>query len=273
VKVLDFGLAKRLGPASGSSAAEVLTRDGTALGTLSFMSPEQLLGSAVDHRSDLFSCGVVLYEMVTGRLPFEGSTSVAVADAILHAEPRDFGERPVPEGFKRIVRRLLEKDPGRRFASAEDVAGALKGQQAALAPVPAGKISRNVRILLAAAVVAAVALGAWAWSRAARVRRAREAVPEIARLVSAGEFPRAAALLREARTILPGDAAVEKLWTDATSECSVESDPPGADVSIRLYRGNPDLWETLGQTPLRKVRVPATITSGRSRSRAFAPVT
>jgi len=256
VKVLDFGLAKRLGPASGSSAAEVLTRDGTALGTLSFMSPEQLLGSAVDHRSDLFSCGVVLYEMVTGRLPFEGSTSVAVADAILHAEPRDFGERPVPEGFKRIVRRLLEKDPGRRFASAEDVAGALKGQQAALAPVPAGKLSRNVRILLAAAVVAAVALGAWAWSRAARVRRAREAVPEIARLVSAGEFPRAAALLREARTILPGDAAVEKLWTDATSECSVESDPPGADVSIRLYRGNPDLWETLGQTPLRKVRVP-----------------
>ena len=256
VKVLDFGLAKRLGPASGSSAAEVLTRDGTALGTLSFMSPEQLLGSAVDHRSDLFSCGVVLYEMVTGRLPFEGSTSVAVADAILHAEPRDFGERPVPEGFKRIVRRLLEKDPGRRFASAEDVAGALKGQQAALAPVPAGKLSRNVRILLAAAVVAAVALGAWAWSRAARVRRAREAVPEIARLVSAGEFPRAAVLLREARTILPGDAAIEKLWTDATSECSVESDPPGADVSIRLYRGNPDLWETLGQTPLRKVRVP-----------------
>jgi hypothetical protein len=81
-------------------------------------------------------------------------------------------------------------------------------------------------------------------------------MPEIARLVNAGEFPQAAALLREARVALPGNAALEKLWTDATSECSVESEPPGADVSIRPYRGNPDLWETLGQTPLLKVRVP-----------------
>ena len=98
VKVLDFGLAKRLatGPASGEAAPE-LTREGTTLGTLSYMSPEQLLGKPVDRRSDLFSFGVVLYEMVTGRLPFQGSTTVAVADAILHAEPRDFGERPVPE--------------------------------------------------------------------------------------------------------------------------------------------------------------------------------
>ena len=81
-------------------------------------------------------------------------------------------------------------------------------------------------------------------------------MPEIARLVNAAEFPQAAALLREARVALPGNAALEKLWTDATSECSVESEPPGADISIRPYRGDPDLWETLGQTPLLKVRVP-----------------
>ncbi len=258
VKVLDFGLAKRLGTESGSadSAPAALTREGTTLGTLSYMSPEQLLGKAVDRRSDLFSFGVVLYEMVTGRLPFEGSTTVAVADAILHAEPRNFGQQPVPEELKRIVRRLLEKDPSRRFASAEQLLEALRAQQTAMAPARTGGLSRKSRILLVVAVVVAVALSAVTWRRAARTRRAREALPEIARLVSAGEFPQAAAKLREVRAVLPGDAAVEKLWRDATSECSVESDPPGADVSIRLYRGNPDLWESLGQTPLRKVRVP-----------------
>jgi len=255
VKVLDFGLAKRLGSGPAAGAGPELTREGTTLGTLSYMSPEQLLGKAVDARSDLFSFGVVLYEMVTGRLPFQGSTTVAVADAILHAAPRDFGEKPVPEGLTRIVRRLLEKDPDRRFTSAEDLLGALRAEQTAMAPVPAGRISRKSRIFLAVLAVAVVALGAWAWRRAARTRRAREAIPEIARLVGAGEFPQAAALLREARAVLPGDAALEKLWTDATSECSVQSDPPGADVSIRPYRAAPDLWESLGQTPI-KVRAP-----------------
>jgi predicted esterase len=256
VKVLDFGLAKRLesGPAAG--AGPELTREGTTLGTLSYMSPEQLLGKAVDARSDLFSLGVVLYEMLTGRLPFEGSTTVAVADAILHAEPRDFGERPVPEGLKRIVRRLLEKDPTGRFESADKVLEALRGQQAAMSPRRAGSLSRSSRTLLAVAAVAVVALGAWAWRRAERTRRAREAMPEIARLVNSGEFPQAARLLREARVALPGNAALEKLWTDATWECSIESDPPGADVSIRPYRADPEVWETLGQTPLLKARIP-----------------
>jgi serine/threonine protein kinase/formylglycine-generating enzyme required for sulfatase activity len=257
VKVLDFGLAKRLtaGPASGEAAPE-LTREGTTLGTLSYMSPEQLLGKAVDRRSDLFSFGVVVFEMVTGRLPFQGSTTVAVADAILHAEPRDFGEKPVPEALKAIVRKLLDKDPERRFASAEEVHTALKAVEASMAPARSAGLSPKVRALLAAAAVAVLALAGWLWHRASRTRWAREAVPEIARLVNAGEFPQAAALLREARTVLPGDAGLEKLWMDATSECSVESDPPGADISIRPYRANPELWETLGQTPLRKVRVP-----------------
>jgi hypothetical protein len=259
VKVFDFGLAKLFATApektEGPTEAR-LTDEGASLGTITHMSPEQLLGKAVDRRSDLFSFGVVLYEMVTGRLPFLGSTTVAVADAILHAEPRDFGESPVPEGLKAIIRKLLQKDPGRRFESAEQVLEALRALQVAMAPARASHLSRNSRILIAAAAVAVVALGALAWRSAERTRRAREAMPEIARLVNAGEFPQAAALLREARVALPGNAALEKLWTDATSECSVESEPPGADVSIRPYRGNPDLWETLGQTPLLKVRVP-----------------
>ena len=137
VKVFDFGLAKLFGPTPESTEGPTearLTEEGASLGTITHMSPEQLLGKVVDRRSDLFSFGVVLYEMVTGRLPFLGSTTVAVADAILHAEPRDFAESPVPEGLKAIIRKLLQKDPGRCFESAEQVLEALRALQAAIAP-------------------------------------------------------------------------------------------------------------------------------------------
>ena len=154
------------------------------------MSPEQLLGKAVDRRSDLFSFGVVLYEMVTGRLPFEGSTTIAVADAILHAEPRDFGEQPVPEKLKAIIRKLLEKDPGRRYASAEEVHAELKALEASLAPArPAGLSRTRPDPRRRPPPSLAVAAGGWLWHRASRARWAREtATPEIARLVDAEEF-------------------------------------------------------------------------------------
>jgi dienelactone hydrolase/predicted Ser/Thr protein kinase len=259
VKVLDFGLAKRLEPghAPGGSRPE-LTREGTTLGTLSYMSPEQLLGKDVDQRSDLFSFGVVLYEMLTGRLPFEGSTGVAVADAILHAEPRRFGDRTVPDGLQRTVRKLLEKDPERRFASAEDVRDALKALQAPDTPgrAAARGLSRRGQALVALAAAAVVVVAGFFWQRTSRERRARETIPEITRLVAEEDFPKAAALARQARLVLPEDPALEKLWTQATIEVSAESDPPGADVSCRPYRGGAGAWETVGRTPLAGVRVP-----------------
>ena len=257
VKVLDFGLAKRLesGPAAG--AGPELTREGTTLGTLSYMSPEQLLGKAVDARSDLFSFGVVLYEMVTGRLPFEGSTTVAVADAILHGAPRDFGDKVLPERLKSIIRRLLEKDLAKRYASAEQVKSELSGLEASMAPARPAGLSRRGRVLIAAAAVVAALAGGWLWRRASRARWAREvATPEITRLVAAEDFTRAATLAREAIAVLPKDPTLEKLFAQATMDVSVESIPPGADVSYRPYRGDPGRWETLGQTPLVKARVP-----------------
>jgi dienelactone hydrolase len=256
VKVLDFGLAKRLesGPAAGDGPE--LTREGTTLGTLPYMSPEQLLGKAVDARSDLFSLGVVLYEMVTGRLPFPGSTTIAVADAILHAAPRDFGGAAVPEPLKAIIRKLLEKDPGRRVASAEEVRAALGALVTPDAPARAARSSNRSRVLAVAAAAAVIAVGGFFWQRASRMRRAHEAIPEIARLVAEEDFPKAAALAREARLVLPRDPALAKLWAQATIEVSAESDPPGAEVSCRPYRGDAGAWETVGQTPLAGVRVP-----------------
>jgi len=257
-KVLDFGLAKIVGTGDPEGATlEKVTAEGTASGTLGYMSPEQLLGKPLDRRSDLFSFGVVLYEMVTAQLPFQGGPAIAVAHAILHAEPRDFGNRPVPEPLKAIIRKLLRKEPGKRYASAEELLVELRALEASTAPGRRAALSRGVRIGMAAAAVVVLAAAGWVWHRWSRERWALgTAIPEIERLAEAEEFVRAAELVREAQAVLPGNPKLKELWTDVTGELSVESDPPGADVSIRPFRGDQNGWQDLGKTPLQKVRVP-----------------
>jgi eukaryotic-like serine/threonine-protein kinase len=132
VKVLDFGLAKLSRPRDGSQpvAAESLnTRSGVVMGTVSYMSPEQARGEKVDHRTDIFSLGVVLYEMLAGRRPFEGGTASDVMAAVLRSEPASLAEivPEVPASLSRIVERCLEKKPGQRFQSEGDLGFALRG--------------------------------------------------------------------------------------------------------------------------------------------------
>jgi serine/threonine protein kinase/tetratricopeptide (TPR) repeat protein len=122
-KVLDFGLAKvtrREGPALSTITQ---TEPGVVMGTLQYMSPEQVLGIDIDHRTDLFSLGVVLYEMTAGRLPFSGRTTTETMDHILHAEPEALSHfrRVVPTELERIIRKCLEKDLLRRYQSAEEL--------------------------------------------------------------------------------------------------------------------------------------------------------
>jgi eukaryotic-like serine/threonine-protein kinase len=256
VKVLDFGLAKRTA-GSGAAAGRELTREGMAVGTLSYMSPEQLLAGHVDERSDLFSLGVVLYEMVTGRRPFQGSSAIATADAILHSPPPPLETPAVPERLDAVMRRLLEKDPARRFASARELIEELRGVEASMTRRLRWRRSRPAVVLGATAALIVAATGGWLWHRASRSRWAREtARPEIARLIVDEEFTKAAALASEARAVLPGDAALDKLWKDATFEVSFDSVPPGADVSYRHLGATSGAWQRLGKTPLTKARVP-----------------
>ena len=124
-KVLDFGLAKQK-RASGCARDDgnMLTEPGTAMGTVAYMSPEQARGQTVDARSDLWSFGVVLYEMVTGSRPFDGPTSPIIFDALLNKTPQPVRERnpKVPAELERIIGELLEKDRALRYSSAADAA-------------------------------------------------------------------------------------------------------------------------------------------------------
>jgi serine/threonine protein kinase len=134
-KVLDFGLAKletgtalKPAPDDETRTALDMTVPGTVVGTVSYMSPEQALGKHLDHRTDVFSLGVVLYEMITGRRAFGGNTSAAVFDAILNRAPTAPVElnRDVPAELQRIVNKSLEKDPDLRYQSAAGLRADLK---------------------------------------------------------------------------------------------------------------------------------------------------
>jgi serine/threonine protein kinase/tetratricopeptide (TPR) repeat protein len=127
LKVLDFGLAKlrpALGDGGGEATTQTMTQPGVVMGTVQYMSPEQALGKDADHRSDIFSSGVVLYEMATGKLPFSGSTPTETITEIVRSEPTPVSElSPVsPRELERIIRKCMEKDPARRYQSARELA-------------------------------------------------------------------------------------------------------------------------------------------------------
>jgi len=255
IKLLDFGLAKQA-PTPESQTASV-TVEGQVAGTVGYMSPEQVRGLSLNHRSDIFALGVVLYEMITGQRPFPGNSAMAVCDAILNAQPRDFGENVAPRKLKLIIGKLLEKDPSKRYESADEVERELQALETSLTPVRPVRLSRNAWIAVGAAIVLAIILAGWLWRRSSRERWALQtAIPEITRLVDAGEYVKAVTLTEKARAVLPKDAALERFWMVSTGEVSMTTEPSGADVSIRPYRGDPNAWRTIGKTPLQKVRLP-----------------
>src|SRR5205807_8939884 len=123
VKILDFGVAKLQADTESGRAidtAATVTKAGMVVGTVAYMSPEQLRGKTVDHRRDLVSVGVILYEMVSGRRAFRGETEVDTMTAVLREEPAEIerNEGAIPQALREIIRHCLEKEPENRFQSA-----------------------------------------------------------------------------------------------------------------------------------------------------------
>jgi len=131
IKILDFGLAKQNVPGDSEKTAsrDSLTEQGTVMGTVGYMSPEQVRGNPADSRSDIFSFGAILYEMLTGTRAFKGNSSVETMHAILREDPPEIPttDSKISPGTERVMRRCLEKAPYERFQSARDLAFALEG--------------------------------------------------------------------------------------------------------------------------------------------------
>jgi tRNA A-37 threonylcarbamoyl transferase component Bud32/Tol biopolymer transport system component len=188
VKVLDFGLAKITHAPAVDSATRVetetvsLTAEGALLGTLPYMSPEQIEGHDADVRSDIFSFGVVLYELIAGTRPFTGKTQANLVASILKEEPRPLFEMQprTPRGLAEVVRTCLEKDPEKRWQSARDVRHGLRWIAAEPSPsIPARsfRVWQGLTVLMAAI---ALGIGAWAFQPTAPgpAGRFEAAVPE-----------------------------------------------------------------------------------------------
>ncbi len=145
VKILDFGLARFVDPApvaEGEETQAILTREGVVLGTCAYMSPEQAEGREVDPRSDVFSFGAVLYEMVTGQKAFARDSASATIAAVLRDEPEPAREvsGTVPAELDRVIHRCLRKDPAKRFQSMADLKVALEELREESAPARRARV-------------------------------------------------------------------------------------------------------------------------------------
>ncbi len=241
VKILDFGLAKQVANASAPADKTITTMDrtsaGTVLGTAGYMSPEQVRGERVDHRSDIFSFGTILYEMTTGKRAFRGESGVEVMNSILKEEPPDLADSGVhiPLGLQRIAHRCLEKKPEARFQSASDLAFALDSLSSpgnSTATLTALKDTRKTksRILVGAALLGALVLGVLA---TLLLNHPSAKHPGFAQITFRSSYLRHARFAPDGRTVIYdgfGDGKPAELFSTRTD--TAESQPLNIHASI-----------------------------------------
>ena len=254
-KIMDFGLAKVAGESR-------LTKETRTIGTIAYMSPEQAQGENLDQRTDIWSFGVVLYEMLTGQMPFRGDRESIVLHSIVGSEPKPLRQlkADIPAELQKIIDRALKKKREDRYASASEMAADLNKFLEARRAEEAGffnlrsllKRLRNPLVAVPAALIliALAFLAFWFFNRQAKIRWVREqAIPEMSRLLDSGEARAAFRLMRRAEAVLPNDPTLKHIYHNSTFETSFSTDPPGAEVWATGYAPDDNDWLYLGTTP------------------------
>jgi serine/threonine protein kinase/formylglycine-generating enzyme required for sulfatase activity/cephalosporin-C deacetylase-like acetyl esterase len=268
VKLLDFGLARQERPQEQPELTQLPTNTletgpGTILGTVPYMSPEQVRGISVDARSDIFSFGCVLYEMLRGKRAFSGKTAADTVSAILTQQPDPIDTNSIPPQLAQVLKKCLAKNPEDRFASASELLGSLKSlrEEASHPQVHlATEVSRRLRkpaiIIPLLFLIALIAfLSARFIQKRQKIEWARKSLPEIASLADSEDFVKAFRLATESNKYIPNDPLLQKLWPRFSRVINIETAPAGASIYRKPY-STPNEWENVGVSPVSQIRIP-----------------
>ena len=273
VRILDFGLAK-------ARDLLTMTESGVGMGTLAYMSPEQLAGERVDARTDLWSLGIVLVEMLTGRVPprtgspvasIRGRGAVAAGQGVRH----DGG---VPDAVVRIAERLLRADPADRCQTAHEVLAELAAltRSAAEHDSRPGTARRQRPVYAGIALLmATLGVSAFLFVRRERARHwlAEDALPRIEKHLDVADWESAFSLTRMAEARSPASSELAELWPRMSWRVTIRSEPPGAVVLRHAYAADTTAWDTLGRTPLVNIRIPFGLSRIRLEKDGYLPLT
>ena len=257
--VTDFGIAKALSISRTQSAAGTLTEAGVSLGTPAYMAPEQVAGDDIDARADLYSWGVMAYEILAGQHPFAGRTTAQQLLAahmterpaeLIEQLPPDTRRDPAARTLAALVMRCLEKEPAKRVASADTLLAELDAISALRRT--RGTPRTTIAVVAAAVLIAAFSgIGFW---RSQGKARAASLLPRIQQLAAQGNYGAAYDLAHSIRRHIEDDSAFQNILHDVTNEFTVRSQPAGAQVYIASF-GDTTIADSangtlIGTTPL-----------------------
>lgn len=274
IKILDFGLAKRFHPDGTEDRANLptltqQTDGGIILGTLPYMSPEQARGEELDTTTDIFSTGTILYELLTGKLPFVGPSAAITLHKIIYEDcsPPSTLKPELPKRVDPIVQRALAKKKENRYSTAAELLNELKQcRGGSMATTQKVEIQRPRRVITPQIAITAglvglllVPVALWFFNRQSKKRWAREqALPQIERLVvnSWRDSTEAYALAEEAEKYIPNDVALKGLFAKISLKINVRTEPSGARVYTKDYKSPDAEWKFVGVSPIDHLRVP-----------------